>query len=720
MTDRFSQIYKSGIGFYSLSGSFSYLSLCLAEGLSALGIPVHANSCYSEPEASDYGFRAADLSAIQEASIVVVDLDQLDVQIAKGTLQHSLPFARYVLLSMNDNVASFTPPPEIPFFCTHENRYYELPGLRIPWGFGCSSRVIEAVRPTGAPRTPRIVANFRPTHAQSVRQALDLALVSPLKKSMQIDAALSDPGRWGAAHFEKLRGSIACLAYGGYFAQDLHKTPFLAGSLPPSPATFHRDTVVLRWDSWRFWESLAAGCATVHLDLNKYGCLLPEMPENGVHYIGIDLEDIPAAVAMLTGPRERLEAIGEQGRLWALQHYSPIAVARRFIKCVSAPEQHRTAALAVTLGATETRCEPCRATIKPRIVVDGVFFQYRSTGIARVWTELLRQWAATPLGKEFLILDRNGTAPIIAGLNYRTIPPHDYRALDADRQMLQQICDEQNAACFISTYYSTPLSTPSGLMVHDCIPEALGADLLEPAWQEKQHAIAYAQALCCVSAHTAADLLRYYPDTAGRTLEVIHHGVSDVFHPAADREISELRSRYSITRPYFLFVGPVEWYKNFTLLIEAFAELPNRSALQVVRTRREDGDALHPLCADPQTVITTDRLVDEELRAAYSGALALVYPSWYEGFGLPILEAMACGCPVIAADATAVPEVAGHAALLVPPHDRAAMVKALQAVQQPHERQRLSAAGRDRAASFNWAASAARLGRLLMSTGKTP
>jgi hypothetical protein len=96
-------------------------------------------------------------------------------------------------------------------------------------------------------------------------------------------------------------------------------------------------------------------------------------------------------------------------------------------------------------------------------------------------------------------------------------------------------------------------------------------------------------------------------------------------------------------------------------------------------------------------------LSDRELITAYSGAVALVYPSHYEGFGLPILEAMACGCPVITCPNSALPEVAGNAAIYVDENDISALVFALEQVQQSSIRQQLISTGLDRAKQFSWA-----------------
>jgi hypothetical protein len=88
---------------------------------------------------------------------------------------------------------------------------------------------------------------------------------------------------------------------------------------------------VVQFDSWRFWESLAAGCLTLHVDLDKYGCSFPVQPENWKHYVGFDLRHIDQDIRRLKDSRSRLEEIALAGREWAVTHYSPRAVAERFL-----------------------------------------------------------------------------------------------------------------------------------------------------------------------------------------------------------------------------------------------------------------------------------------------------------------------------------------------------------------------------------------------------
>ena len=122
------------------------------------------------------------------------------------------------------------------------------------------------------------------------------------------------------------------------------------------------------------------------------------------------------------------------------------------------------------------------------------------------------------------------------------------------------------------------------------------------------------------------------------------------------------------------------------------------------------------LRAIPRLVVHHEHLSDADLRLAYGCAQALVYPSFYEGFGLPVAEAMACGCPVICSGTSSLREVAGDAAVLIDPRDPATLVNALDAFTHPKVRSRYIAQGLTRAAQFTWDKPAAELEALVLRT----
>jgi glycosyltransferase involved in cell wall biosynthesis len=357
------------------------------------------------------------------------------------------------------------------------------------------------------------------------------------------------------------------------------------------------------------------------------------------------------------------------------------------------------------------------------IVVDGVFFQhFFKSGIARVWRSYLREWLKTGFAERVVFLDRGGAGPRLPGLPTRSIPlwRDDLTAQDSFR--LQRVCDEEQAALFVSTYYTTPIATPSLMLVYDLIPERLGLDMSDPVWDEKRLAIQHASAYACISENTRRDLLELDPSARGKPAEVIPLGVDDHFTVAPEADVAAFCAAYDLDLPYFLVVGErrgVQGYKNVRLVFRALRDWPEADAHELVCVGGAADIEPDLTRIAPHMRVRRLALNDDELRLAYAGAVALLFPSRYEGFGLPVAEAMACGCPVITTRGSSLPEVADDAAIYIDPDDVYALQEALAKVREPSRRAAMISAGLRRAAALNWADGASAFASVLSAAAAT-
>jgi glycosyltransferase involved in cell wall biosynthesis len=347
------------------------------------------------------------------------------------------------------------------------------------------------------------------------------------------------------------------------------------------------------------------------------------------------------------------------------------------------------------------------------VAFDAVFFQYFQTGIARLWRSIIQEWVKSGFIENVCILDRNGTAPKIQGAHYKRVPPHNYANLQEDRGILESACREIGAKVFISSYYSYPYQTPSVLLLYDMIPEVFKWEKV-PMWQEKTSAINNAESLLAISKNTARDLNKFHPGCPVANIGVAYCATTEVFKPANVVDLEDFKLKYGINRPYFLLVGSSTSYKNAQLFFQAFSQLENSKDFDIVRTGSAPFDEeLRKFCKG--SAVNSYKFSDEDLALAYAGAVALVYPSYYEGFGMPPLEAMACGCPVITCSNSSLPEVCGDAAIYVSPDKPEELVAALKAVQEPATRSKLVRDGLARPKEFSWERSAKIIADRLMS-----
>jgi glycosyltransferase involved in cell wall biosynthesis len=275
----------------------------------------------------------------------------------------------------------------------------------------------------------------------------------------------------------------------------------------------------------------------------------------------------------------------------------------------------------------------------------------------------------------------------------------------------------QRLDLYHATHYVLPAATPQRVVVtiHDII------HLLYPEFLPNRLAFFYARGMIhrsltrgdriiAVSQNTRADLMQTFA-VDGRKIEVIYNGVEDVFrHHLPQEEIERWLQTLGITRPYLLFVGNPKPHKNLDTVVQAYAQarrlapfeaplvcVGNRSGSEFkIRQRAEHlglGDQVRLL----------GHVAQEALPAIYQGATLFLYPTLYEGFGLPVIEAMASGVAVITSNTSALKEIAQGHAHLVDPLDIPAMAKAIaQCMSDPEHRAALASLGLRRAQDFRW------------------
>ena len=357
------------------------------------------------------------------------------------------------------------------------------------------------------------------------------------------------------------------------------------------------------------------------------------------------------------------------------------------------------------------------------------FVPGRVTGIGRFLQGLLEEIARSRPDLETVALaGPQAPVPVTAPqLRVHRLPSSP--TLAVDQVLLPCVLRQVGAAVFFSPYYKAPLFAPCPAVVtiHDLIPIRFPAYARGP-W--RLYAAAFrmwaallarrAAAVLTDSAHSKADLLALL-GLAAEHVHIIPIGVGEEFRPGLPPEAAARAAvRYGISGPYLLTVGNFLPHKNLPRLVEAYERLPPalraRVSLVLAGTAGGHGPARpvdRAALARPG-VILPGFIAPEDLPALYAGATALACPSLAEGFGLPVLEAMACGTPVVCARAGALPEVAGDAALYVNPSDVADIAAGLERVLEDETlRRSLAARGVARAGLFDARKTTARLVDLL-------
>jgi alpha-1,3-rhamnosyl/mannosyltransferase len=217
--------------------------------------------------------------------------------------------------------------------------------------------------------------------------------------------------------------------------------------------------------------------------------------------------------------------------------------------------------------------------------------------------------------------------------------------------------------------------------------------------------------LIAISAHARQDAMEIL-GIPGERIRVIYPGVAEIFFSVTGEQTANVRTKYDLHAPYMLFVGCIEPRKNVPRLIQAYLNLPEavRREVQLIIAGPlgwESQETYRMLSSSGEQVRYLGYVAEQDLPGLLGGAIALVYPSHYEGFGLPVAQAMAAGRPVITSNRSSLPEVAGAGGLLVDPDCPDQLTDAmLRLATDSQLATDLATRGRERASLFRWPASA--------------
>ena len=228
--------------------------------------------------------------------------------------------------------------------------------------------------------------------------------------------------------------------------------------------------------------------------------------------------------------------------------------------------------------------------------------------------------------------------------------------------------------------------------------------------EQYRRAIERAARIIAVSACTKRDMLRFLEVEEDR-IDVVPEGIDGGFQPCSDEAVAAVREKYGLNRPYVLYVGQLAPRKNTVRLLKALEQIlahvgPDRLTAVVTGHVSFGADAIHAALdrfKHPEALVLPGHVEAADLPALYSGAQLFLFPTLYEGFGLPVLEAMACGAPVLTSNVSALPETCGDAAALVCPTDTHAIAaEAIRILEDPGLRTDLRSRGLARARTFSW------------------
>ena len=367
-----------------------------------------------------------------------------------------------------------------------------------------------------------------------------------------------------------------------------------------------------------------------------------------------------------------------------------------------------------------------------RIAIDAR--KLHDYGIGTYVRNVLRYLARIDRENEYVLLCRPVDCDAVRGFgdNFRAVPEPSANYSITEQIHIPMLLRREGADVFHAPHYVLPplLPCPAVVTIHDCI------HLMFPEYLPNKLAYFYARTFMTLAARRSAkvltvseaskrDILHFLRVPAAK-VEVIYNAIDDRFdrEPEMD-DVVRVRQRYQLNDPFLLYAGNIKPHKNVDRVIDAFARLKKRGfeSLKLLIIGDE-------ISKNPQLRRAVHRhqlhkhvrflgfVPDATLAVLYRLADVFVFPSLYEGFGLPPLEAMASGTPVVTSNVSSLPEVVGDAALLVDPRDAEAIAAAVQRILTDDDlRRSLTQKGLGRAHEFSWERSVRRIRDVYLEVG---
>jgi len=348
-----------------------------------------------------------------------------------------------------------------------------------------------------------------------------------------------------------------------------------------------------------------------------------------------------------------------------------------------------------------------------KIFYDGVIFLYQwQGGVNRIFEEIIARLSRIDNNVEmYLHRFPDSFKRSFMKREYFLAPKIGRIFREVDNFIMSAEIKSYKPDIYHSTYYRIFKSNKikNVITVYDMIHERYPRYFLKAAYhlRQKRHSIETADRIIAISENTRQDILNYYHVVEDK-INVTHLAASHNFYPAQKEEKNRFCKEYNLVRPYILYVGQRRGYKNFLLLLKTFSVWKKNRDIDLIciggdRNWEREESVIIRKTSLVSSVKHFSCVNDSQLRLFYAASLVFVFPSLYEGFGIPILEAMACASPVILAKSASMPEVAGDAGMYFDPNSIENLLYSLNKLSEDEDlRTELIRKGLNRNKQFSW------------------